>query len=160
MTANQPQPETAKTKTKKPLYKRAWFWILLILVIAIIYGMSQGGKATNDTKTTASPASTSQAAPAKPAEDKVELRATATGKGSVIWGEAGSTHTEDFTKTWSKTITGEEAKKGYTLTVSGDLMGNDSQEVSCTVLVNGVQKSHKTGSGTAGSAMCDTSGLF
>lgn len=156
MTANQPQPETAK-KPKKPLYKRAWFWILLILAIAIIYGMSQGGKATSGTNPAAAVTSTSQA---KPAEDKVELRATATGKGSVVWGEAGSTHTEDFTKTWSKTITGEEAKKGYTLTVSGDLMGNDSQEVSCTVLVNGVQKSHKTGSGTAGSAMCDTSGLF
>lgn len=156
MTANQPQPETAQ-KPKKPLYKRAWFWILLILVIAIIYGMSQGGKATSDTKPTAAGTSTSQA---KPAEDKVELQATATGKGSVIWGEAGSTHTEDFTKTWSRTITGEEAKKGYTLTVSGDFMGTDSQEVSCTVLVNGVQKSHKTGSGTAGSAMCDTSGLF
>lgn len=156
MTASQPQPETAK-KPKKPLYKRAWFWILLILVIAIIYGMSQGGKATSGTNPAAVGTSTSQA---KPAEDKVELQATATGKGSVIWGEAGSTHTEDFTKTWSKTITGEEAKKGYTLTVSGDLMGNDSQEVSCTVLVNGVQKSHKTGSGTAGSAICDTSGLF
>lgn len=122
--------------------------------------MSSGGKTTTDSKPTTTGTNTSQTAPTKPAEEKVELQATATGKGSVDWGEVGSTHTENFTKTWSKTITGEEAEKGYTLIVDGDLTGSDSQEVSCSVLVNGVQKSHKTGSGAGGSAMCDTSGLF
>ena len=94
------------------------------------------------------------------AEAQVELQATATDKGTVIWGEAGSSNTEEFTGSWSKTLTGQEAEKDYTITVSGDFMGDENQEVSCTVLVNGEEKSHKTGSGTAGSAMCDTYGLF
>ncbi|MBQ9681460.1 MAG: hypothetical protein IJV49_03900 [Aeriscardovia sp.] len=159
-TIDQPQPETPK-KVRKPFYKRVWLWILFIaVVLAIIGGLSTGGKRQTDTKPTATGTDTSQATSVKPAEDTVELRATATGRGSADWGEVGSSHTETFTKTWSKTISGEEAKKGYVLTVTGDFTGNDNQEVSCTVLVNGVQKDHKTGSGAAGSALCDTSGLL
>lgn len=44
------QDENGKTyvaKEKKPIYKRVWFWILAIIIIAGIYGTTQGG---NDNK--------------------------------------------------------------------------------------------------------------
>ena len=146
--------------------------VLSALALVVSFSMQAAtGKAFDDAFGTASseqpsdsPAGSQQqnktGANSNAEKAKVEFRATATGKGSVTWGEAGSTNQEQFTDTWNKTITGEEAKKGYTLTVTGDIMGGDSQKVSCTVLVNGQQKSHKTGSGSAGSALCDTSGLF
>lgn len=161
----QPMPPQQPSKPKKPLYKRFWFWLIVVVIVAIIgsqLGGNKGGNTTSSSTPAKSGSTSSQSASASSdaSTAKVEMQATATGKGSVIWGEAGSTNSEDFNQTWAKTITGEEAKKGYVLTVTGDIMGGNDQKVSCTVLVNGQQKSHKEGSGQSGSAMCDTTGIF
>lgn len=92
--------------------------------------------------------------------ETVELSVTATGKGSVMWSTGGSSNNEEFDKTWTKTLTGEDAKKGYTVTVSGDIMGDSSQEVSCSVKIDGKEKSSNKASGANGIATCDTYGIF
>lgn len=140
----------------------------ILCVIALIITLAVQSAASKAIKDITDPTSSSQTDSDKSgAADKsdtsnqqVTLQATATGKGTVIWGEAGSSNTADFNGQWSKTISGEDAKKGYTISVTGDITGTDDQKVSCTVTVNGKQKSHKEGSGTSGAAMCDTYGIF
>ncbi|WP_288805047.1 Ltp family lipoprotein [uncultured Bifidobacterium sp.] len=48
-------------KTKKPLYKRVWFWVVIVLVVFLIYAISSssGNKSTSSAPKTES-ASTSQ----------------------------------------------------------------------------------------------------
>lgn len=147
-------------KGKKPFYKRWWFWLIVVLVVIGAIGAGQSG---TDTSTTASTKSnTSQTAsapakpakPAKPAEKTIELQATATGNGSVVIYKAGSTSNENFSGSWSKTYTGDEAKDLSMFSVHGDITGGDDQKVSCKVIVNGQEKDSKDASGSAGSAMC------
>ncbi|MCS8582522.1 Ltp family lipoprotein [Latilactobacillus curvatus] len=48
---------------KKPFYKRVWFWILVVIVVAV--GASMGGKKDDGSKDSSSKASTSQTASSK-----------------------------------------------------------------------------------------------
>ncbi|WP_133119374.1 hypothetical protein [Bifidobacterium scaligerum] len=88
--------------------------------------------------------------------ETVEMTATATGKGTVTWNAGGGISSEDFQGTWSKTFTGEDAKKWMSLTVSGDVMGDDSQEVTCTIKVDGKEYQTHKGTGQSAFASCDT----
>lgn len=145
------------------MYKRWWFWLIVVLVVLGVVGSTQSG---SDTATSASTeSSTSQTAtpeksekptePAKPAEKTVELQATATGNGTVMIYKDGSTSNEKFSGQWSKTYTGDEAKGLSMFSVSGDIMGGDDQQVSCKVIVNGQEKDSKNASDSVGSATCD-----
>lgn len=67
----------------------------------------------------------------------------------------GSTSNQNFSGSWSKTYTGDEAKGLSMFSVHGDIMGGDNQQVSCKVIVNGQEKDSKDASGSAGSAMCN-----
>mgnify|MGYP002516754153 CR=1 FL=1 len=142
------------------MFKRWWFWLIVVLVVLGVAGSTQSG---DDTATFASTeSSTSQTAtpeksekPAEPAEKTVELQATATGNGSVMIWENGSTSTEHFSGSWSKTYTGDEAKDLESFSVTGDVMGGDNQQMSCKVIVNGQEKVSKDGSGAMGSAHCN-----
>lgn len=145
------------------MFKRWWFWLIVVLVVLGVVGSTQSG---DDTATSASTeSSTSQTAtpeksekqtkPAKPAEKTIELQATATGNGTVMIYKAGSSSNEHFSGQWSKTYTGDEAKDLSMFSVSGDIMGGDNQQVSCKVIVNGQEKDSKDASGSAGSAMCN-----
>lgn len=148
---------------KKPLFKRWWFWLIVVLVVLGVAGSTQSG---DDTATSASTESSTnqtttpeksekQTKPAKPAEKTIELQATATGNGTVMIYKAGSSSNEHFSGQWSKTYTGDEAKDLSMFSVSGDIMGGDNQQVSCKVIVNGQEKDSKDASGSAGSAMCN-----
>lgn len=148
------------------MYKRWWFWLIVVLVVLGVVGSTQSG---DDTATSASTeSSTSQtttpekseksekpAEPAKPAEKTVELQATATGNDTVMIYKDGSTSNQNFSGSWSKTYTGDEAKGLSMFSVSGDIMGGDDQQVSCKVIVNGQEKDSKSASGSVGSAMCN-----
>lgn len=148
------------------MFKRWWFWLIVVLVVLGVVGSTQSG---SDTATSASTeSSTSQtttpekseksekpAEPAKPAEKTVELQAAATGNGTVMIYKDGSTSNEHFLGQWSKTYTGDEAKGLSMFSVSGDIMGGDDQQVSCKVIVNGQEKDSKNASGSVGSATCD-----
>lgn len=56
-----PMPASHAGKQKKPIYKRVWFWILVVLVVFLIYAISSssGNKSTSSASKTES-ASTSQ----------------------------------------------------------------------------------------------------
>lgn len=90
----------------------------------------------------------------KTTEKTVEFQATATGNGTVIWTKSGSSNTEQFSGTWSKTFTGDEAKDLTGVSVTGDIMGGNDQQVTCKIIVNGEEKDAKEAGGSAGSAMC------
>ena len=87
----------------------------------------------------------------------LEISATATGDGTVLHGATGSSNSEKFTGEWSKTV--ELPKdEGYTVSVTGDIFNSDdSQQVSCKIIVDGKVEEEKTGSGSAGSAFCNVS---
>lgn len=151
---------------KKPLFKRWWFWLIVVLVVLGVVGSTQSG---SDTATSASTeSSTSQTAtpekseksekpaePAKPAEKTIELQATATGNGTAMIWENGSSSSQQFSGSWSKTYTGDEAKDLTMLSVTGDIMGDNNQQVSCKVIVDGQEKVSKDASGSAGTATCN-----
>lgn len=149
---------------KKPLFKRWWFWLIVVLVVLGVVGSTQSG---SDTATSASTeSSTGQTAtapeksekpaePAKPAEKTIELQATATGNGTVMIYKDGSSSNQDFSGSWSKTYTGDEAKDLSMFSVHGDIMGGNDQQVTCKVIVNGQEKVSKDASGSAGSAVCN-----
>ena len=90
----------------------------------------------------------------KTTEKTVEFQATATGNGTVIWTKSGSSNTEQFSGTWSKTFTGDEAKDLTGVSVTGDIMGGNDQQVTCKIIVNGEEKDAKEAGGSAGSATC------
>lgn len=67
----------------------------------------------------------------------------------------GSSSNQDFSGSWSKIYTEDEAKGLSMFSVHGDIMGGNDQQVSCKVIVNGQEKDSKNASGSAGSAMCN-----
>ena len=174
-----PVPAAPAPQPKKPFYKKWWFVVIvvIILLVAISEAISEAmGDGSDSASTQSTPAATAPAtsdaaqsdagaAPAAtpeetteaPAEKTITLKATATGSGTVIWGDIdGSTNTESFSGSWEKTITGDDAKKTYTLMVSGDVMGDDSQQMTCEILVDGESKDDASATGTMGSASCTT----
>ena len=142
---------------KKPLYKRWWFWLIVVLVVLGAVGTVGGnGSGSNTTTSASTKSNTSQTAtPSKPAAKTIELQATATGNGTALISKNGSTDSQQFSGSWSKTYTGDEAKGLSSLSVSGDFMGGNDQQVSCKVIVNGQERDSKSASGSAGSVMCD-----
>lgn len=137
--------------------------MIVVLVALGVVGSTQSGDDTatsastgsNTSQTTTPEKSEKPVEPAKPAEKTVELQATSTGNGSVIIYENGSSSNQDFSGSWSKTYTGDEAKDLESFSVHGDFMGGNDQQVSCKVIVNGQEKVSKGASGSAGSAMCN-----
>lgn len=158
-----------KTKAKKPIFKKWWFWVIVVVVVLAVGGTvggTVGGGSSNGAGTSSS-TSTGQktqngdasksddtASSGKTTEKTVEFQATATGNGTVIWTKSGSSNTEQFSGTWSKTFTGDEAKDLTGVSVTGDIMGGNDQQVTCKIIVNGEEKDAKEAGGSAGSAMC------
>lgn len=67
----------------------------------------------------------------------------------------GSISSQEFSGSWSKTYTGDEAKGLRSIGVSTDITGGNDQQVTCKVIVNGQEKDSKSASGAAGYASCD-----
>ncbi|WP_346843649.1 hypothetical protein [uncultured Rothia sp.] len=158
----------------EPKKKKKWPWILgaILLLLIIIAACSpkssntsspapsaSSSTATTEATQEAAPAETTESAPAEETTqaDKnvqtVELRATSTGTGNVMHGAGGSTNTEQFTTEWSKTVEGVKKSDGYMLTVTGDIMDQNSK-VTCQILVDGKVEKEATGTGAGGGASC------
>lgn len=120
-------------------------------------GASASASASASAKTGTTEKKEAAKKPEKKDTRTVEVYATATGGGTVLYGESGSTNSEKFTGEWSTTV--ELPKKElYSVSVSGDIFsGDDSQQVSCKIVVDGEIEEEKTGSGTAGHAFCSVS---
>lgn len=137
------------------MFKRWWFWPIVVLIVIGTVGGVQSGSNTTMPVSTGSDTGRTATTPAKPAEKTIELQATATGNGTAMIWENGSSSSQQFSGSWSKTYTGDEAKDLTMLSVTGGIMGDNNQQVSCKVIVNGQEKVSKDASGSAGTATCD-----
>ncbi|PJM75227.1 hypothetical protein CSQ87_06485 [Bifidobacterium simiarum] len=161
-----PQENRRGGKPKKPFWKKWWFWLIVVLiVIGAIAGGSGNGSGNDGSSPSSSQTSTAtksdtakqqqSGGTSKTTGKTVELQATATGEGTVMWFKNGSSNTEEFKGQWSKTFTGDEAKELTGLSVTGDVInGGNDQKMTCKVIVNGEQKDAKEATGTTGSAFC------
>ena len=86
----------------------------------------------------------------------VTIEVTASGSGQVSYGASGSFNTAKFEDSWSYT---EEIGKRdyYSVSVSGDIFNSDdSQVVTCKLMIDGKVKSEKSATGKYGHAYCST----
>lgn len=86
----------------------------------------------------------------------VILEATATSKGNAMWMDMdGSNSSADFSNTWTKELTGDDAKKVWTLSVSNsDYEATDDVKVSCKITVDGKVQVQKEATGQSANASC------
>ncbi len=114
-------------------------------------GIVHSRSATGDDGVTAHALSLSSAAltqrprllttiPAGPPVKRVALRATATGPGTVVWGDRdGSSNREDFTGAWEKkTPEADVEGKAFAAMVSGVVVAGDGQQSTCEILLGGL----------------------
>jgi len=134
--------------------------IAVIVLIGVVRCAAGGGDSSSSTQdsTTAAGAETTAAeettAEETSATRTVTMTATASGAGTVIWGTLGSTNTEQFTGSWTNEVEVENGET-MTLSVSGDAVyGDDSQEMSCEIAVDGEVKESNKATGQMGSASC------
>jgi len=158
---------------------------LLLLVIVIVGTIAVIGSSSSNNSSVTNPtsvassdpggASSSSAPTAQPSTEEkkgespkathssnnkktrsVTIEVTASGSGQVSYGGSGSHNTAKFEDSWSHT---EEIGKSdyYTVSVSGDIFSSDdSQVVSCKLLIDGKVKSEKSATGKYGHAFCST----
>ncbi|KFF31214.1 Ltp family lipoprotein [Bifidobacterium bombi] len=67
---NQPV-KSSSTKKKKPFYKRAWFWVIVVVFVLFCYAVSPGGDSGNSSKPSTSSQSSHQTSKPK-AEAKLD----------------------------------------------------------------------------------------
>lgn len=86
----------------------------------------------------------------------VTIEVTASGSGQVSYGASGSFNTAKFEDSWS--YTEETGKRDYySVSVSGDIFNSDdSQVVTCKLMIDGKVKSEKSATGKYGHAYCST----
>ena len=136
-------------KPTKPIYKRVWFWVLLVIVVffggcvAIVAGTS---KAVHDANTA-----------------KHTIIYSVTGSTGTIAtvtysaydnGNQGTSQLSNQTLPWTKTITGSGLFNDYNLTAT---VGQNGGSVTCTLTVDGQQKASHTANGAFASANCSGS---
>lgn len=177
MSQNQPpmppqgyyQQQPPQPPKKKHTARNVVGIVVAVIVLIMVVRCSAGGSGSSGGSTAEASAGSSAASAASTASTAagrasgtggdgggktVTMTASATGAGTVIWGTAGSTSTEQFTGSWTKEVQAEAADT-YTLSVTGDaIYGDDSQEMGCTISVDGEQKQANSATGKMGSASC------
>lgn len=169
--------DNGSVPVEAPKKKKKWPWVLAALLLFIIIIAACSPKSSNTSSPAPSPSSsatqeatqestpeqTQEAVAAETTADKnlqtVELRATSTSTGNVMHGAGGSTNTEQFSGEWNKTVEGVKKSDGYVLTVTGDMMDQNSK-VTCEILVDGKVEDQATGTGAAGGATCTLAAKF
>jgi hypothetical protein len=134
-----PQPPARK----KPIYKRVWFWALV--VIALIFGGCSAlvGTAAHEVATQAS------------ATHTITYSITGNGTADVTYdtfngSNNGTAQDNNVALPWSKTETSTGFLSVYTL--EGQLQSGDS--ITCTITLDGKQIAHSTSSGAFSVASC------
>ena len=144
---------TVPTPPSAPVAKksRPWLWFLgggCLVIILLFAGCTAliGGaaKVTSDTISSASAEA-----------DKVhtvEFRFKSNGPAYVVYGPSGSTSTENFNGEWSKTV--EVKGRDYYSATGYNQLFDGATEISCTVLVDGVEHESHDASGDHVSVTC------
>lgn len=137
-------PSGQPAKPNKPVYRRVWFWVLMVIVvlfggcIAVVAGT---GKAIND---------------ANNKKHTVVYTVTGSGTADITYfafdnGNTGSSQVSDAQLPWTKTVTGSGLFNSYSVIA---LVGADGETVTCTLTVDGKKVSSNTASGALSSADC------
>lgn len=142
-------PPAAPGKPSKPLYKRVWFWIIIVVVlgmggcIAAVAGTSKAISDANNVKHT------------------IVFSVQGTGTPTITFSSFdnannGTTQISDATLPWTKSFTGKGIFNDYSVTAT---LGSDGGIITCTVTIDGKVKSTNHATGAFASADCNgTSG--
>ena len=149
-----PQQRPPQPPKKKHTARNVIGVVVAVLVIIMAVRCGTGGSSSSGGSAAEASAGQASDTGGNSGGKTVTMTASASGAGTVIWGTAGSTSTEQFTGSWTKEVQAENADT-YTLSVAGDaIYGDDSQEMGCTISVDGVQKESNSATGKMGSASC------
>ncbi len=136
---------------KKPVYKRVWFWILIVLAVgisgcsALVFG---AGVAVNH---------------AAHVNHTVVYSVTGTGQANDITyatiqegsGQNGTSQVTNVNLPWSKTITASGLFTAFDVTAT---VGQAGGTVTCTISEDGTRLATNTASGAFASANCNATG--
>jgi hypothetical protein len=139
---------------KKKLYKRGWFWIVIVLLAGIgaytVIGRGGGAPANNATAQT-NTIVYSVTGSGTPTVSTITYANIGNGKG-----QTGQVAVSDVAIPWSKTITAKGPLTAFSLTVVNGSVG--LSYVTCTISENGELLSTNTSKGPSATASCDAFG--
>ncbi len=129
---------------KKPVYRRVWFWLLVVLALGI-------GGCASILSLTSSAINT-----ANNKQHTVVYRVTGAGTATITYSawdkdHNGTTQHSDVPLPWTKTITGSGLFNAYSVDAT---LGASGGTVACTLTVDGKQVSSNSASGAFSSATC------
>ncbi len=140
-----PQPGSAPyAREKKPVYKRVWFWLLMIFlgfIVLIVALIAAAGTAINKANTT---------------QHTIVYTVTGSGSATITYASfdnnhSGETQLSDVSLPWTKTVVGSGIFNSYSVTAT---LGDGGGTLSCSLSVDGKQVSHNTATGAFSSADC------
>ena len=146
-----PGPGPYGTEPKKPVYKRAWFWILIVLAViisgcsALVFG---AGVAVDH---------------AAHVNHTVVYSVTGTGQANDITyatlqegtGQSGEAQLTNVSLPWSKTITASGLITAFDVTAT---VGEGGGTITCSIVEDGKQLATNTATGAFASANCNSVG--
>jgi hypothetical protein len=137
-------PPAADLLPKKPVYKRVWFWLLIVFALGI------GGCVA--LITTASVAINN----AVNKRHTVIYTVTGSGTATITYGtldssHAGSNQISDVPLPWSKTLTDSGIFRAYTVTAT---LGSGGGTATCSIVVDGTSTSTNSATGALATANC------
>ena len=130
------------TKRKRPIYKRAWFWVLITvaaIIVGVVASMASAANSALNSKHTiiyrVDPTGP-QGAVGQYADITYMTWHAATGKTETV-------HVSDATLPWSLTVQGHGSLSSYVVTAMR--MPDDPRNVECTLTIDGKVASSDTG---------------
>ena len=138
------QVQVEVSTPKKPVYKRVWFWLLMIFlgfIVLIIALIAAAGTAINKANTT---------------QHTIVYSVTGTGAATITYdsfdnNHNGTTQLGEVPLPWTKTVVGSGIFNSYSVTAT---LGAGGGTLTCTLSVDGKQVSNNTATGAFSSADC------
>lgn len=144
-------PQPPQTGAKKPLHKRVWFWLLIVVAVGIggCTALLAGGTAAIDH--------------AAHVNHTVVYSVTGTGPANDITydtlqqgsGQNGEAQVTNVSLPWSKTITASGLVTSFSVSAT---VGQAGGSVTCMITEDGSQLSTNTASGAFATAACTSAG--
>jgi hypothetical protein len=139
-----PVPPGYTLKRKKPMYKRVWFWLLVVVVVIIVAIIASVASAVK--KATSAP-------------HTVIYKVTSDGRTaeSVTYlningdGTSGEEQANGAKLPWAKTVKGKGDFSSYTLTAQA---GDGAKKISCQITVDGKVKAQQISTGQFAVVSC------